>query len=73
MEQRIMEGNEAIGWGGSLIRPEATGYGSVYFATEMLASQGKTLQEKTCLVSGSDNMAQFTIEKLLALGANVVS
>ena len=60
---------KGIGWGGSLIRPEATGYGCVYFAAEMLASRGETLEGKTCLVSGSGNVAQYTIEKLLDLGA----
>ena len=60
-------------WGGSLIRPEATGYGSVYFAAEMLATRGDTLKGKTCLVSGSGNVAQFTVEKLLELGAKVVT
>ena len=58
-----------LNWGGSLIRPEATGYGCTYFAAEMLATQGKTLEGKNCLVSGSGNVAQYTIEKLLDLGA----
>jgi len=60
---------KGISWGGSLIRPEATGYGCVYFAQEMLATRGQTLEGKTCLVSGSGNVAQYTIEKLLDLGA----
>jgi len=60
---------KSLNWGGSLIRPEATGYGCVYFAAEMLATQGKTLEGKNCLVSGSGNVAQYTIEKLLDLGA----
>jgi len=60
---------KGLGWGGSLIRPEATGYGCVYFAAEMLASRGQTLEGKACLVSGSGNVAQYTIEKLLDLGA----
>src|SRR5690349_12524229 len=60
---------KGINWGGSLIRPEATGYGCVYFAAEMLATRGETLEGKTCLVSGSGNVAQFTVEKLLDLGA----
>ena len=64
---------KGLNWGGSLIRPEATGYGSVYFAAEMLATRGKTLEKKTCLVSGSGNVAQFTTEKLIALGARVVT
>jgi glutamate dehydrogenase (NADP+) len=64
---------KGINWGGSLIRPEATGYGSVYFAGEMLETKGETLEAKTCLVSGSGNVAQFTTEKLLDLGAKVVT
>lgn len=64
---------KALNWGGSLIRPEATGYGSVYFAAEMLATRGETLEGKTCLVSGSGNVAQYTAEKLLELGAKVVT
>ena len=64
---------KSLNWGGSLIRPEATGYGSVYFAAEMLATRGQTLEGKRCLVSGSGNVAQFTIEKLIALGANPVT
>jgi len=64
---------KGINWGGSLIRPEATGYGTVYFAAEMLKTRGKVLQGLTCLVSGSGNVAQFTAEKLLELGAKVVT
>jgi len=64
---------KALEWGGSLIRPEATGYGSVYFAEEMLGTRGDSLQGKTCLVSGSGNVAQYTIEKLLDLGARPVT
>jgi len=60
---------KGLGWGGSLIRPEATGYGSVYFSAEMLATRGETLEGKTALVSGSGNVCQYTIEKLLDLGA----
>lgn len=60
---------KGLNWGGSLIRPEATGYGAVYFAAEMLSTKGQTLQGKTCLVSGSGNVAQYTVEKLLELGA----
>ncbi len=56
-------------WGGSLIRPEATGYGLVYFAANMLESADASLEGKTCLVSGAGNVAQFTIEKLIELGA----
>ncbi len=60
-------------WGGSLIRPEATGYGSVYFAANMLETRNESLDGKTCLVSGSGNVAQFTTEKLIELGAKVVT
>ena len=62
-----------LNWGGSLIRPEATGYGSVYFAVEMLAAKGKTIENKTCLVSGSGNVAQYTVEKLLDFGARAIT
>ena len=64
---------KSLNWGGSLIRPEATGYGCVYFASEMLATRGLTLDGKTCLVSGSGNVAQYTLEKLLDLGAKPVT
>ena len=64
---------KGLGWGGSFIRPEATGYGTVYFAAEMLAKRNETFEGKTCLVSGSGNVAQFTVEKLLELGARVVT
>jgi glutamate dehydrogenase (NADP+) len=64
---------KSLNWGGSLIRPEATGYGCVYFAAEMLATRGEPLQGKTCLVSGAGNVAQFTVEKLIALGAKPVT
>ncbi|MFN3871475.1 MAG: NADP-specific glutamate dehydrogenase [Ignavibacterium sp.] len=64
---------KGLNWGGSLIRPEATGYGSVYFASEMLATRGKTLEGKVCLVSGSGNVAQYTVEKLIEMGAKVVT
>jgi glutamate dehydrogenase (NADP+) len=60
---------KGIEWGGSLIRPEATGYGAVYFAAEMMNVKGESLEGKTALVSGSGNVAQFTAEKLLDLGA----
>lgn len=60
-------------WGGSLCRPEATGYGAVYFAQHMMKDRGSTLQNKRCLVSGSGNAAQYTCEKLLQLGAVVLS
>jgi len=64
---------KGLNWGGSLIRPEATGYGAVYFASEMLATRGKTLEGKLCLVSGSGNVAQYTIEKILQLGGKVLT
>ena len=64
---------KSLNWGGSLIRPEATGYGSVYFAAEMLATRNERLEGKVCLVSGSGNVAQYTTEKLLELGAKVVT
>jgi glutamate dehydrogenase (NADP+) len=64
---------KSLAWGGSLIRPEATGYGCVYFAAEMLATQNETLEGKTCLVSGAGNVAQFTSEKLVELGAKPVT
>jgi glutamate dehydrogenase (NADP+) len=60
---------KGLNWGGSLIRPEATGYGCVYFAEEMLKSRKDSLAGKLCLVSGSGNVSQYTIEKLLELGA----
>jgi glutamate dehydrogenase (NADP+) len=60
---------KGLGWGGSLIRPEATGYGCVYFAAEMLKARGQGLDGKRCLVSGSGNVSQYTVEKLLDLGA----
>jgi glutamate dehydrogenase (NADP+) len=64
---------KGINWGGSLIRPEATGYGAVYFAAEMLETRGETLEGKTCLVSASGNVAQYTTEKVLDLGGKVVT
>jgi glutamate dehydrogenase (NADP+) len=64
---------KGIGWGGSLIRPEATGYGSVYFAEQMLKTRGEAFDGKVCTVSGSGNVAQFTVQKLNQLGAKVVS
>src|SRR5205809_204140 len=64
---------KGLNWGGSLIRPEATGYGCVYFAAEMLGTRNQTLQGRTCIVSGSGNVAQYTIEKLLQLGAKPVT
>ncbi len=64
---------KGLNWGGSLIRPEATGYGAVYFAAEMLATKNESLEGKTCLVSGSGNVAQYTIEKILDLGGKTVT
>jgi len=64
---------KGLAWGGSLIRPEATGYGCVYFAEEMLKTRGEDFKGKTCVVSGSGNVAQYTVEKLNQLGAKVVS
>ncbi|MFF9341682.1 MULTISPECIES: NADP-specific glutamate dehydrogenase [unclassified Streptomyces] len=61
---------KGTGWGGSAIRPEATGYGSVLFAAAMLRERGEDLEGQTAVVSGSGNVALYTIEKLLALGAN---
>jgi glutamate dehydrogenase (NADP+) len=64
---------KGINWGGSLIRPEATGYGAVYFAGEMLTTRNQTLQDKRCLVSGSGNVAQYAVEKILDLGGKVLT
>ncbi len=64
---------KALEYGGSLIRPEATGYGAVYFAAEMLATQKKDLQGKICIVSGSGNVAQYTVEKINQLGGRAIS
>lgn len=64
---------KSLNWGGSLIRPEATGYGCVYFASEMLSVHGDSLEGKTCLVSGSGNVAQYTVEKIIELGGKVVT
>lgn len=64
---------KALGWGGSLIRPEATGYGVVYFASEMLATQGKDFKGKTVVISGSGNVAQYAVQKATQLGAKVVT
>src|ERR1700731_2281480 len=60
-------------WGGSVIRPEATGYGAVYFAEEMLKTRKEDLKGKTCLVSGSGNVAQYTVDKLISLGGKAVT
>ena len=64
---------KALEWGGSLIRPEATGYGNAYFAQEMLATKGESFAGKRVLVSGSGNVAQYTVEKLIQLGAKPLS
>ena len=64
---------KALNWGGSLIRPEATGYGAVYFAQNMLATRDDCFKGKVCTVSGSGNVAQYTVEKLNDLGAKAVT
>jgi len=64
---------KGTGWGGSLIRPEATGYGTVYFAEEMLKTRGDSIKGKTVTISGSGNVAQFAVEKVLDMGGKPVS
>ena len=64
---------KGLEWGGSLIRPEATGYGAVYFAEEMLKTKGESLSGKTVAVSGSGNVAQYTVEKITQLGGKVIT
>lgn len=64
---------KGIGWGGSLIRPEATGYGCVYFAQEMLKTRGEDMKGKTVVVSGSGNVSQYAAEKVMQLGGKVVT
>ncbi len=64
---------KGLNWGGSLIRPEATGYGAVYFAANMLETRKESLKGKTCLVSGSGNVAQYATEKILDMGGKVVT
>jgi glutamate dehydrogenase (NADP+) len=64
---------KGLEFGGSLIRPEATGYGTVYFAEEMAKTRGESLEGKTCLVSGTGNVAQYTVQKLLDLGGKPVT
>ncbi|PAF43730.1 NADP-specific glutamate dehydrogenase [Helicobacter sp. 11S03491-1] len=64
---------KGLSWGGSLVRPEATGYGCVYFAEEMLKERGESLEGKVCTVSGSGNVAIYTVEKLYHLGAKPVT
>src|SRR5881396_3331024 len=68
----VMTG-KGLTWGGSVIRPEATGYGAVYFAEEMLKTRKEDLKGKTALVSGSGNVSQYTVEKLISLGAKAVT
>ncbi|HZJ38747.1 MAG TPA: NADP-specific glutamate dehydrogenase [Chthoniobacterales bacterium] len=68
----VMTG-KGLTWGGSVIRPEATGYGAVYFADEMLRTRKEDLKGKTALVSGSGNVSQYTVEKLITLGAKAVT
>jgi len=68
----VMTG-KGLTWGGSVIRPEATGYGAVYFAAEMLKTRKEELKGKTCLVSGSGNVAQYTVDKLISLGGKAVT
>lgn len=64
---------KGINWGGSLIRPEATGYGNVYFASEMLATKGESFNGKRVIISGSGNVAQFAAEKAMQMGAKVLT
>ncbi len=64
---------KGIEWGGSLIRPEATGYGATYFAAEMLETRGETLEGKTVVISGSGNVAQYATEKVTEMGGKVVT
>ena len=64
---------KGLEWGGSLIRPQATGYGNIYFAAEMLATKDETLEGKSCLISGSGNVAQYAAEKVLELGGKVLT
>ena len=68
----VMTG-KGLTWGGSVIRPEATGYGAVYFAAEMLKTRKEEMEGKTCLVSGSGNVAQYTVDKLISLGGKAVT
>jgi glutamate dehydrogenase (NADP+) len=68
----VMTG-KGLTWGGSVIRPEATGYGAVYFAAEMLKTRKEEIKGKICLVSGSGNVSQYTVDKLISLGAKAVT
>src|SRR5450756_2141036 len=71
-ESGVLTG-KGIGWGGSLVRTEATGYGTVIFAEEMLKTRGQSLDGKRVAVSGGGNVAIYAVEKAQALGANVVT
>ena len=64
---------KGISWGGSLIRPEATGYGAVYFAQNMLETRGTSFEGKKVVISGSGNVAQYAAEKAIKLGATVLT
>lgn len=64
---------KGVGWGGSLIRTEATGYGLIYFSQQMLKHSGESISGKSCIVSGAGNVAQYCIEKLIQLGARVIT
>src|SRR5690606_31642865 len=71
-ESGVLTG-KGLGWGGSVVRKEATGYGSVFFMREMLRARGESIEGKTCVVSGSGNVAIYTIEKLQQVGARVIA
>ena len=71
-ENGVLTG-KGLSYGGSLIRPEATGYGNIYFLQEMLKTRGLDIKGKVCLVSGSGNVAQYTVEKVIQLGGKVVT
>jgi glutamate dehydrogenase (NADP+) len=64
---------KGLNWGGSLIRPEATGYGATYFAAEMLSTRNDSLKGKRCLISGSGNVAQYTVEKVIQMGGRALT
>lgn len=64
---------KGLGWGGSPLRPEATGYGVCYFAQEMLATRGESFKGKTVAISGSGNVAQYAVQKATQLGGKVVT
>src|SRR5690606_5103746 len=64
---------KGLSWGGSLIRPEATGYGTVYFADSMLKTKGESFEGKKVVISGSGNVAQYAAEKVLHLGGKVLT